>query len=139
LPQIHEKYIETGKVRYLYRQLPLSFHSNAVPAAEASLCAADQGQFWPMHHRIFEEQDQWAGLPDASPYFKEMAGELGMDQARFDACLDSHETVPRIASDVDDAAEAGARGTPFFLINGQPLSGAHPFANFEKVIEESLP
>ena len=139
MPQIHEKYIETGKVRYLYRQLPLPFHANAVPAAEASLCAADQEQFWPMHDRIFEEQAQWAEMPDALLYFKEMAGELGMDQARFDACLDGHETVPRITADVNAAVEGGARGTPFFLINGRPMSGAHPFANFEKAIEESLP
>jgi len=138
LPQIHEKYIETGKVRYFYRQLPLPFHSNAFPAAEASLCAADQEQFWPMHHRIFEEQAQWAGLADASLYFKEMAGELGMDQARFDACLDGHENASRVDDDALVAMERGARGTPFFLIQSLPLSGAYPFSDFEELIEAAL-
>ncbi|MGC8837904.1 MAG: DsbA family protein [Anaerolineae bacterium] len=137
-PQIREKYIETGKVRYVFRQLPLRMHRHALAAAEASLCAAEQGKFWPMHDRLFEEQGQWAGQADATFYFKQLAGKLGLNRAQFDACLDGHATVQRISQDVQDAARKGAQGTPFFLINGTPLSGAHPFANFERVIEAAL-
>ncbi|MGQ9586076.1 MAG: DsbA family protein [Anaerolineae bacterium] len=137
-PQIDKKYIETGKVRYIFRQLPLSFHRNALPAAEASLCAADQGKFWPMHDRLFGEQAQWSNRPDAALYFKQMAGQLGLDRARFDACLDSHQNASRVDADIQAAVDKGARGTPYFLVGGHPLSGAHPFANFEKVIEAAL-
>lgn len=137
-PQIRETYIEAGKVRYVFRQLPLPMHRHAQPAAEASLCAVEQGKFWAMHDRLFAEQNQWAGQADATFYFKQLAGKLGLDRAQFDACLDGHATAPRVAQDVQDAIHKGARGTPFFLINGTPLSGAHPFANFEKVIEAAL-
>lgn len=122
----------------MFRQLPLSIHRNALPAAEASLCAAEQGKFWPMHDLLFEKQGQWAGQADAVSYFKQLAGELGLDRARFDTCLDGHATIQRISQDVQDAINKGVRGTPFFLVNGTPLSGAHPFANFEKVIEAAL-
>ena len=135
---MREKYIDTGKVRYIYRQLPLRMHQHALPAAEASLCAADQGKFWPMHDRIFETQAEWSGLPNAVEYFKEGAGDLGLDRGEFDACLDGHQSASRVERDIQTAVKKGIRGTPAFLIQGQSLSGAQPFSAFENLIEAVL-
>ena len=113
-------------------------HQHALPAAEASLCAADQGKFWPMHDRIFETQAEWNGLPSAVEYFKEAGGELGLDRGEFDACLDGHQNASRVDEDIQAAVEKGIRGTPAFLIEGQSLSGAQPFSAFEELIEAVL-
>lgn len=137
-PQIRERYIETGKVLYIFRNLPLPINNNAFPAAEASLCAADQGRYWAMRDRLFETQAQWAQETDAVAFFKGLAGELGLDQDRFDACMDGHQHADRVDDDALEALEKGAKGVPFFLLEGLPLSGAYPFSDFEELIETAL-
>ena len=135
---MRETYIRTGKVLYIYRQFPLTMHRNAVPAAEAALCAADQGAFVPMHDRIHEGQAEWAGQPDPKPLFKEMAGELGLNQKEFDNCLAGREKAPLVESEIEAALQRGARGTPFFLIAGKPFGGAISYETFEDEIEAAL-
>ena len=131
-----ETYVQTGQVRYAFRNLPLhSIHPQAQKAAEASECAGEQGQYWDMHDLLFEEQDRWSGNSDAIGTFKEMAGELDLDQAQFDACLDDGKYADLIASDTEEALAKGLSSTPAFLINGVKLSGAQPFEAFQEQID----
>ncbi|NLE77753.1 MAG: thioredoxin domain-containing protein [Chloroflexi bacterium] len=139
LPQLREQYIRSGKVAYVFRQLPNPAHANAFAAAEASLCAADQGQFWVVHDRLFETHAQWGAADAPAAFFGQMAQELGLDRARFDACLSEHQAAARVDDDVLAAYSRGARGTPFFLIQGLPLTGGYPFAEFQALIEAGLP
>jgi protein-disulfide isomerase len=143
LPQIESDYVETGKVRYVFRDLPLDFHKNAFKAAEATHCAAEQGKFWEMHALLF--QNQAALGPDQIPGH---AKTLGLDATRFQQCLDSGRFAAEIRKDIADATAVGITGTPSFLLGVvQPdgrvkvmrkLVGAKPYAEFKAAFDSLL-
>tara|TARA_Y100000034_G_C6763987_1_gene340479 strand:- start:20 stop:739 length:720 start_codon:yes stop_codon:yes gene_type:complete len=134
LSQIKTEYIDTGKVKFVYRDLPLtSIHPQAMPAAEASECADDQGKFWEYHDILFERQSSLS----SSNYVK-WAEELGLDTNEFQECLDSNKHKDEVNNDLRDASSAGGRGTPYFIVGNQALSGAQPFAAFQQAIEAQL-
>jgi len=122
-----------GKVRLVFRHFPLSFHPNAQKAAEASACAADQGKFWPMHDKMFTNQ-QKLGVPD----LKSFAKDLGLDQGKFDKCLDGGEKAAQVNADEKDGEQAGVNGTPAFFVNGIFLNGAVPYQQFKDAIDREL-
>jgi protein-disulfide isomerase len=122
-----------NKVHFVYRNYPLPSHPNARPAAEAAQCANEQGQFWAYHDRLFGDQSK---LKDDD--LKATAASLGMDAAKFNACFDSHKYKQRVDTDLQAGNEAGVNGTPAFFVNGRLLSGAQPFDEFKKVIDEEL-
>jgi protein-disulfide isomerase len=121
------------KIKFVYRHYPLPTHPNAKPAAEASMCAADQGKFWPYHDRLFEQPSK---LSESD--LKQHAADLGLDAAKFNACVDSHQFRAVVEADAKDGEEAGVNGTPAFFINGRMLSGAQPFDAFKRIIDEEL-
>lgn len=121
------------KVRLVFRNYPLPFHANARPAAEAALCANAQGKFWQFHDKLFAQQ---ANL-NAETY-KKIAGEVGLDQAKFEQCVAKNEFRAAIDQDVADASAVGVSGTPAFFINGRMLSGAQPFDKFKEIIDQEL-
>jgi protein-disulfide isomerase len=122
-----------NRIHFVYRHYPLTIHPNARPAAEASQCADEQGQFWAFHDRLFGDQ---AHLADAD--FKRVAAELHMNTAQFNACVDSRKYKNDVDTDIRAGDEAGVSGTPAFYINGRMLSGAQPFEAFKRVIDEEL-
>jgi protein-disulfide isomerase len=122
-----------GKIRLVYRDFPLPSHGDAPKAAEAALCAADQGKFWEMHGRLFANQDKLK-VGD----LKVAAKELGLDGAKFDQCLDSGTKAKAVEDNRKAGEEAGVTGTPAFFINGRLLSGAQPLTAFKTVIDEEL-
>jgi len=121
------------RVHFVYRHYPLPGHPGARPAAEASSCAAEQGRFWQYHDRLFANQTK---LSDAD--LKQAATELGLDIAQFNACVDSHKYGAMVDADLAAGQEAGVDGTPAFFINGRLISGAQPFDQFKKIIDEEL-
>jgi protein-disulfide isomerase len=121
------------RVRFVYRNYPLPNHPNARPAAEAAQCANSQGKFWPYHDRLFAEASK---LNDVD--LKRTAAELGLDTARFNACFDSHQFRSVVDADIQAGQDAGVSGTPAFFINGRELTGAQPFEQFQRIIEEEL-
>lgn len=133
LPQLKTEYIDTGKVKLVYRDFPLSFHPKAQKAAEAAECAGDQDRYFDFHDKIFENQGS-IGVSDLKKY----AGDLGLDQGEFDDCLDSGKFEQEVKDDVAAGVAAGLSGTPSFLINGQKLVGAQPFAAFKAIIDAEL-
>ena len=135
--QIKSQYIDTGKVKFVYRDFPLhSIHPMAGKAAEASECADDQGKFWEYHDKIFEGQSVWAS--SGISVFKQYAQELGLDTKEFNTCLDSGKYKDEVEKDLSDATKTGAQGTPYFLIGKIPVSGAQPFSAFQQAIESQL-
>ncbi|MEW5854180.1 MAG: thioredoxin domain-containing protein [Myxococcota bacterium] len=120
-------------VKFCFRHNPLPFHKDAPLASEAALAAADQGKFWEMHDKLFENQK---GLQRAD--LEKYAQELGLDMNKFKASLDNNAHKAQIDADMASAAKFGARGTPAFFINGTPLSGAQPFDNFKAAIEKEI-
>lgn len=121
-------------VRLVYRQYPLvEIHPEAPKAAEASLCAADQGKFWPMHDYIFDHQDKMT-VAD----LKAAAAAIALDKASFNACLDSGKHAERVKKDIYDGARSGVTGTPATFINGRFISGARPYEDLIRIIDDEL-
>jgi protein-disulfide isomerase len=144
LSQIRSDYVETGKVRYVFRDLPLPFHKQAFKAAEAAHCGGEQGKFWEMHDVLF--QNQTALSPEQLPVH---AKSVGLDEAKFQQCLDSGRFADAIKKDIADAGSVGIGGTPTFLIGVvQPsdgrvkvvkkLVGAKPYEEFKAAIDGML-
>ncbi|MEK6923089.1 MAG: DsbA family protein [Nanoarchaeota archaeon] len=136
LPSLQSDWIDTGKAKLMYRQYPLSFHPQAMPAARASECAADQGKFWEYHNKIFDNQ---ASL--ATPgIFSQWAQELELNVEDFDTCYESNKHDGRINKDTADGNTVGVSGTPSFLIGNdkdgyQLVVGAQPYVVFKQVLE----
>ena len=130
MKQIKETYPKD--VRIVFRQLPLSFHDRARPAAKAALAAAQQGKFWEMHDLLFTNQK---ALDDKSleTYASQIPG-INLDQWKKDLADPKLETM--VKEDETIAGKFGANGTPAFFVNGRFLSGAQPFEEFDKLIKE---
>jgi protein-disulfide isomerase len=135
LGQIESEYVDTGKVRFVYRHFPLSFHPNAGPSAEAFECARlqDEDAAWAMHDDFFEN-----GVAGGVASFKALAGELGLNQEEFDSCLDNGDMAAAVQADFQAGQAAGVTGTPGFLINGQVVAGAQPYSVFKQIIDAQL-
>jgi protein-disulfide isomerase len=122
------------KVRLVFRQMPLaSIHPFAQKAAEASLCAAAQGHFWEMHDLLFQNQGN-LGEKD----LKKRAGQLGLDTAAFNKCLDEERFAAQVREDVRAGAAAGTDGTPALYINGRFFNGNRPYDEIAEIIDEEL-
>ncbi|MBI2052091.1 MAG: DsbA family protein [Candidatus Sungbacteria bacterium] len=139
-PILRDQYIKNGQVKMVWRDFaflgPESFW-----AAEAARCANDQGKFWQYHDVLFNRQNgenQGAFVKDN---LKKFAGELGLDQAAFDACLDGGKYTQAVKDDTDYGRSVGVNGTPATFINGEIVEGvnqADPFTGFKNVIEKYL-
>lgn len=140
LPEIKKNYIDTGKVKFVYRDFPLAFHAGAQKAVEAVECARDQDKFWEMHDQIFAEQDkQGSGtISFGVKELKQLARQIGADSTGFDNCLASDKYKAEVEKDMNAGQASGVTGTPGTFVNGQQIKGAQPYANFAKQIEEAL-
>jgi protein-disulfide isomerase len=128
IDQVREQYGQD--VRIVYKQNPLPFHQNAMPAATASLAAGKQGKFWEMYDLLFKNQ-QKLGADDLNGY----AQSLGLNMDKFKADMASAEVKAQITKEQQLAASLGASGTPAFFINGHKLVGAQPIDSFKSVID----
>ena len=140
-PQLRRLYVDSGKVQFVSRDLPLPFHPYAVPAAVASRCAGDQGRFWEYREALFRGQSQLANAP-----YGGIAGRLGLDVVRFEACRADPAVAAAVREDAALAAGNGIASTPSFVIGrvvdgqfrGEILSGAQPLETFARKIDELL-
>ena len=115
--QIKEDYGD--RIQVVYRQFPLTnLHPSAFKAAEASLCANEQGELWTFHDLLFQEQNRIA-VRD----LREKAGRLGLDQGEFNNCLDTGRYVEQVQDDLAVGKAAGVKGTPALFVNGIPIDG----------------
>jgi protein-disulfide isomerase len=121
------------KIRLVFRQFPLEMHKEAPKAAEAALCANEQGKFWEYHDTLFQNQ-QALQVEDLRKY----ATNLKLDEKKFGECLASGKMAATVKADMEAGAKVGVSGTPAFFINGVMLSGAQPFEEFKKVIDAEL-
>ena len=143
-PQIQEAYIKTGKLRYYYRDMPLPFHPQALPAARAAHCAGEQGKFWQMHDSLFAEEGPLeVGGIDAR------GTQLGLDVAKLKACVGSDRFATVIQKGLDEAAQMQITGTPTFLVGTvdakgnivsikKAIVGAQPFEAFKATVDPLL-
>jgi protein-disulfide isomerase len=131
LPQIMEEY--SGKVRFIYRDFPLSGHPDAQPAAEAANCAGDQDAYWQFQEAIF------SGLYGyGESAYTQYAQDLGLVMDTFTSCIANRVHEAEVLEDYSDAIRLGVQSTPTFFINGTQLVGAQPFETFQNMIELAL-
>jgi len=146
LPLIEENYINTGKVKLVYKDLPLvTLHPNVKPVHVAAECADEQGKFWGYHDALFEKQSEWQSLSpsDLQTTLVQYADDFGLQIASFEACLNSPEMLEEVNADFLQAASYGATGTPTFFIGNEKdgfikLVGAQPYATFQRVLDNLL-
>jgi protein-disulfide isomerase len=134
-PQIVDQYVNTGLVRYVFKDFPLTqIHPQAVEAAEAARCAQDQGAYLEMHDIIFARQQEWSGS-DPVELFTGYADQLGLNNDEFRECLTSNKYEEAVVADLQEGVALGVTGTPAFFINGYSLVGAQPFEVFQQAID----
>lgn len=129
--QIMDKYKD--QVHYVLRDYPLPFHGNSKKAHEAAHCAGDQDKYWEMNVLLFKNQ---TALEIGK--LKEYAKEVGLNQAKFDKCLDSGKYAKKVDENQAYGSKVGVNGTPAFFVNGISLSGAQPLGAFVEIIDAEL-
>jgi len=140
-PTLKQKYIDTGKVRWVALNLPLPFHKDARKAAQAALCAGEQGKFWEMREILFRHPQQ-LGMA----FLPQHAKTLSLDIPAFMSCLQSNRHFTEIDRDAKDAGSVRLTGTPSFIIGhtaskeitGEVVVGARPLKVFETAITKAL-
>lgn len=136
-PALKTKYIDTGKVKLVYKDLAINGRESTA-AAEAGQCAHDQGKFWEYHDLLFSKRTGYNNGTFSKENLKLYAQEIGLNQDEFSSCVDSRKHENTVNADRGIASVVGARGTPTFFINGIVLVGAQPLHIFEQIIETEL-
>ena len=140
LPLLKTDYINTGKILFVYRDFPLSFHPASVISAQASNCAKEQNKYWEFHDKMFgEEEKKGTGtITYGIVELKRWAKEIGMNSDDFNKCVDSQKYKSEVEKDIADGTKAGVSGTPTTFVNGVAIVGAQPYANFKAAIDKAL-
>ena len=149
IPNLKKDYIDTGKVKFVYRDLPLAFHQNAHKEAQAAECARTQGgdsAYFKYHDQIFTKTTS-NGTGIALDQLPVIAKDLGLNVSQFQQCLDSEKYKAEVDKDIADATAAGASGTPTWFIGkttangtieGARIVGAQPYTAFKTIIDQQL-
>lgn len=120
--QLKEKYVESGQVRFVYFDLPLQQHQNAMPAAQAARCAGDQNAYWPMHDQLFEKQTDWSGSGDPVATFTRYANDLGLEERRFRRCMSTELHKEAVEQSRQVAMQLRVTSTPTVLVDNIRLT-----------------
>lgn len=123
-PAVRQQLIETGRVRWRYRDFPLAQHPHSRVASHAAACANDQGKYWELHALLYQHQSEWFPKRDASGAFRDYARDAGLDIPKYDECMQSARYAGRIQASVDEGTKLGVGSTPSFLIGGRLYMGA---------------
>lgn len=135
---VHQEFVESGIARMAYINFPLRIHANALPAAEAAMCAGAQDRFWPYHDRLFATVDKWARVDNTAPIFEGLAAELKLNAETFRQCVADHVMRPMIQADYQRGVQAGVNSTPTFLIGRTVIPGNAPIDAIRKAVKENL-
>jgi protein-disulfide isomerase len=138
-PILKREYIETGKVRYVFINFPITeIHPNALPAAELGLCAARQHKFWPLHDLLFRTQNSWAPLSNPEAALLSLADSVGMNRQATLACLADTTVAAAVEAEAVASVRTGANATPSFYIEGGLLVGAQPIEVFRPILDSII-
>jgi protein-disulfide isomerase len=136
MPLLQREYVDAGKIRLLFVNLPLvSIHPNAAAAHEFAMCAAAQDRFWPVHDMLFDQQSGWARLDDPSPYFVSVAVATGLATDSLEACVTTGRMRALIMREAESVVRAGVQSTPSFVIEGALLAGAVPIEGWRPILD----
>ena len=131
-------YVDKGLVRFGYLNLPLPQHPHARNEAEAGLCAAAQGKFWPFAEALFHEQQAVGTMPNIEPFLDALGRKLSLDMTAFARCRKSPSVRALVDSDIQQATRSQVQSTPTFLVGEFRVEGVAPYPNFRKAIDSAL-
>lgn len=138
MASLKRDYVETGKVRLAYLNLPLPQHQFARAEAEGAMCAAAQGSFWPFSEQLFARQASLEKRINVQPMLDSIANGLKLDMAEFGRCQHRQAIRSLIESDIAQASKAGVRSTPSFLVGDFLVEGAVPYPDFRRAVDTAL-
>jgi len=139
MPTIDERLIQTGRLRWRYRDFPLQQHPFARLAAHSAACADEQGKYWDQHQRIYEGQSEWAESRDAGSIFRNYAKATGLDLGRYDACMKSGKYAGRIQASLNEGVQVGVNSTPTLLIGNRLYKGRFDSDAIIKTVDSLAP
>lgn len=122
-----------GKVRHIYKDFPLGGQIYSEPASIAARCAIKYGKYWEYHDEIYKNQGSLG-----TALFEQISSRLGLPMDEWKKCMEDKKVKDAVRNDYNEGVKLGVRGTPAFFINGKMLSGAQPYDNFKKIIDEEL-
>jgi protein-disulfide isomerase len=136
-PDVKDRLIKAGRLRWRYRDFPLQQHKHSRLSAHAAACANDQGRFWDMHRFVYEGQNDWADVSDAAAMdqFQSYARSAGLDQRKFDECMRSARYAGRIQASLDEGTKLGVNSTPTFVIGGRLFPGGLTYDQLRHVVD----
>jgi protein-disulfide isomerase len=139
LPILERDYIQTGKARFVFLNLPLTeIHANAAAAHEFAMCAARQDRFWPVHDLLYRHQAQWSALDDPAPYFLALADSARVARGELAECFARGSVRWLIQAEAQMNWRAGIRSTPSFIVEGALLPGAQPIEIWRPILDSIL-
>lgn len=139
MPTIEERLINTGRLRWRYRDFPLQQHAFSRLAAHSAACADEQGKYWDQHMRIYEGQQEWAETRDAGPVFRRYAQADGLDLGRYDACMKAGKYAGRIQASLNEGMQVGVNSTPTLLVGDRLYRGRFDSDAITKLVDSLAP
>jgi protein-disulfide isomerase len=139
MPTIKQRLIDTGRLRWRYRDFPLQQHSFARLAAHSAACADEQGKYWQQHDKIYAGQSEWSNARDAAPIFRKYAQEIGLDLDRYDSCMKSAKYAGRIQASYEEGVKAGVTGTPTLLVGERLYQGRFDSDAIRRLVDSLAP
>jgi protein-disulfide isomerase len=138
-PQLKSEFVDTGKLRYAYRDTMSVGGAQTIAVSNATACVAEQNKFWEFHDLMFAQQERWAGTQPGAALNETLAGlsqQVGADPAQVRTCLSAQRHAKTVQDDIAAAAAFGVNGTPSFIINGYLFSGALPLEAWREVFKQ---
>jgi protein-disulfide isomerase len=139
MPTIEQRLIDTGRLRWRYRDFPLQQHTFSRVAAHSAACADEQGKYWAQHQRIYEGQAEWATAADAAGIFRRYAKESGLDLTRYDGCMAAGKYAGRIQASYEEGVRLGVSSTPTLLVGGRLYQGRFDSDAIARLVDSLAP
>jgi protein-disulfide isomerase len=139
MPTIEQRLINTGRVRWRYRDFPLQQHPFARLAAHSAACADEQRKYWEQHRRLYEGQQEWAESRNAAPVFRQYAQAAGLDLGRYDACMKAGKYAGRIQASLNEGIQVGVSSTPTLLVGNRLYRGRFDSDAITKLVDSLAP
>lgn len=127
-----------GRINFVYRHFPLPQHKNAMAAAQAAEAAGEQGKFWQMYDKLYENQEEWSESDKAKEIFIRYAQDLSLNMEKFQKSMESNQFVDKVKRDQNDGYALGVNSTPTFFIGDEKIPGALSYEDFKNKIDAKL-
>lgn len=139
MPDVIERLVRTGRVRWVFKDLPLDIHDKTRAAHLAAACVGEQDRFWPMHDQLFYGQNEWASSRGAERRFRSYAETVGADMDRYNECVRSGRYNARIEASVQEALALGVASTPTFIIGSRMYPGTISYDRIKSIVDSIAP